>query len=198
MEYKGNSNLDNDKKIVPVLRGDVKANKESVGKKLANTFLAETITNVGKHMVSDVIVPAITDMIVDSLTDGISMLFKGTPYRYRSSFNGKTNYTSFSRGSSFSWSTPRDSEVIEKNRFGVYDISFTQRPDAIEVRNCLAEVIDRYGFVPICDYYEFSKHSELIQYTDNKYGWDNLGNADIIRGRDGRYRITLPKPEPLG
>ena len=34
------------------------------------------------------------------------------------------------------------------------------------------------------------------QYTDNKYGWTNLRNAEPVRTRDG-YMLKLPRAIPL-
>ena len=33
-------------------------------------------------------------------------------------------------------------------------------------------------------------------YTDNKYGWTNIRNAEVVRVRDG-YRIKLPRALPI-
>lgn len=206
INYKPNSHkyneghADEDKKeLKPVVQGNVIVKKESAGKKLANTFLAESASNVGKYTVHEVIVPAIIDTVVDALTSAISMLFKGSPgaYRGRRNSEGKVNYTSYSRGGSTGLrERERGTLAYDRDRYGMLDIIFDTRGDAIEVRDCLIEVMDKYKVVSVSDYYELSKAGDQINYTDRKYGWYDLGDLAISRDRDG-FRIRMPKPEAL-
>ena len=34
-------------------------------------------------------------------------------------------------------------------------------------------------------------------FTDNKYGWTNLRNAQPVRDRDGYYILKLPRAVPI-
>lgn len=193
-----NGEKEEKKELTPVVRGNVTVKKESVGKKMANTFLAESAENVGKYMLHDVVIPAIVDTVVDALTSGISMLFKGSPstYRRHKDSNGRTNYTSYSRTSSEASRSPKEAFKYDRDRYGTLDICFDSRGDAIEVRDCLIEVMDKYHVVSISDYYELARAGDQANYTDRKYGWYELGDLAISRDRDG-YRIRLPKPEAL-
>ena len=56
------------------------------------------------------------------------------------------------------------------------------------------ELIDTYGNVSVADLYDLVGKSS--EYTDNKYGWTNLRNAEPVRVRDG-YMLKLPKPGPI-
>ena len=51
-----------------------------------------------------------------------------------------------------------------------------------------------YGTVSVADLYDLVGISG--NYTDNKYGWTNIRNAEPIRVRDG-YMLKLPKALPL-
>lgn len=188
---------ENEKNLKPVVTGNVVAKKESAGKKIANTFLAETMENTGKYMLHDVVIPAVVDTIVDALTSGISMLFKGSPApsRGRRSDSGKVNYTSYARSSNSGYKE-REERRYDRDRYGMLDICYETRGDAIEVRDCLIEVMDKYHVVSVSDYYELARQGDQINYTDRKYGWYDLGDLAISRDRDG-YRIRLPKPEAL-
>lgn len=204
MDYKPNSHKSkedpkDEKKITPVVRGNVTVKKESVGHKFADTFLAETVQNTGKYMINEVVIPAIVDTIVDALTSGISMLFKGSPTSTRrKSSNGRTNYSSFSRGggSSSDRERDRDERRFSRDRYGLLDIIFDTRGDALEVRDCLYEVMDKYHVVSVSDYYELSKAGDQATYTDRKNGWYELGDMQITRDRDG-FRIKMPRVESL-
>lgn len=56
----------------------------------------------------------------------------------------------------------------------------------------MKEIIDRYGFVTLADFYDLVD-SKIAVYTDNKKGWRLLTGArvSLIR-RKGMYRIKLP------
>lgn len=56
------------------------------------------------------------------------------------------------------------------------------------------ELIDTYGNVSVADLYDLVGKS--CEYTDQKYGWTNIRNAEPIRVRDG-YMLKLPKATPI-
>lgn len=69
---------------------------------------------------------------------------------------------------------------------------FDSRSDAHRVLDALNDIIDKYGYASVADLYDLSDMSS-INYTDNKYGWTNIKNADVFRIGDG-YTISLPWP----
>ena len=199
-EYASNSHRsrevkeEEEKKLTPVVRGNVKVKKEPISRKFADTFLADNMENVKSYVFNDVIVPAITDAIVDALTSGIGMLFKGNPSagrRVNKSQGSRTNYTSYSREDS-----RQQRRTPTRDRHGYVDIIFDTRADAQEVMDCLDEVLDKYKVISIADFYELAGASDQSTYTDRNYGWYDLSGMVITRDRDG-YRIKLPKPEAL-
>ena len=58
----------------------------------------------------------------------------------------------------------------------------------------MGELIDVYGQVTVADLYDLV--GVTGNYTDNKYGWTNIRNAETIRVRDG-YMLKLPKVLPV-
>ena len=52
------------------------------------------------------------------------------------------------------------------------------------------EIMDTYNVVTVADMYDLS--GVTCNYTDNKYGWMNISNAQVIHGRDG-YIIKMPR-----
>lgn len=192
-DYRESKESEEARAIAPVVKGNVKVKKESVGKKFADVFLADNLDNVKSYIIFDVIVPEITDTIVNALTGGISMLFKGTPTNRRGSShsNNRTNYSVISRSPS---QAERRTNV--RDRHGVMDIIFDTRGDALEVKDCLLEIIDKYKMVSIADYYDLAKVGDQSNYTDRNYGWFELDDIQVTRDRDG-YRLRLPRPEAL-
>ena len=71
---------------------------------------------------------------------------------------------------------------------------FATRRDAEEILNYMGDLIDEYRFVTVADLYDLIGVSG--NYTDNKYGWTDISNAEIVRVRDG-YVIRLPKIRKL-
>ena len=66
--------------------------------------------------------------------------------------------------------------------------------EAEDVLSRMDELIDTYGVVSVADLYDLVGIS--CNYTDNKYGWTNLRNAEPVRVRDG-YMLKLPKALPI-
>ena len=55
-------------------------------------------------------------------------------------------------------------------------------------------MLETYGVVSVADMYDLV--GITCNYTDNKYGWTNLRNAEPVRVRDG-YMLKLPKAGPI-
>ena len=58
----------------------------------------------------------------------------------------------------------------------------------------MEDLIDEAGFVTVAALYDLVGVSG--NYTDNKYGWTDISNAEIVRVKDG-YMIKLPKIRKL-
>lgn len=66
------------------------------------------------------------------------------------------------------------------------------RKDAKEILRYMREIIDRYGFVTLADFYDLIG-SEKAVYTDHKKGWRMLTRAKVsLIRRKGMYKIELP------
>lgn len=195
----------NDEKIIkPVTHGQTVIKKETVGKKFADVFLAENMTNVKDYIIYDVLVPAINDTIVNMLTSGVSMLFKGQPGNYnrgssgRSRLNERTSYGSYyGRSSESTREREKQPSRTVRDMNGFKDIGFRELGDAKEVRSCIYDIIDRYPYISVQEYYGLSDNSNLAEYTDTKRGWraEDIREINISRCYDGLYRLDLPRPE---
>ena len=56
------------------------------------------------------------------------------------------------------------------------------------------ELIETYGMVSVADLYDLV--GITCNYTDNKYGWTSVRNAEPVRTRDG-YVLKLSRPIPI-
>lgn len=180
-----------DKKIQKVVRGKVKTKPKSGMSKITDVFISEDAANVKSYIVMDVLVPAVKKAISDIVRDGIDMILYGESRGRRSSTSSSyVSYRDYSR------SDDRDRFRDSRTRSGYNhdDIILETRGEAEEVLTRMDELIDTYGVVSVADLYDLIGKS--CEYTDNKYGWTNIRNAEPIRVRDG-YMLKLPKALPI-
>lgn len=178
-------------KLDKVISGTAKAKKKSAARKFTDVFVAEDASNVKSYIVSDVLIPAAKKLISDIVRDGIDMLlYGGTGHRSDKSRSSRVDYVSYSKNSD------RRSYTTSRTRTGYNydDVVLDTRGEAEDVLTRMDELIDMYGVVSVADLYDLVGISG--NYTDNKYGWTNIRNAEPVRVRDG-YMLKLPKALPI-
>ena len=178
------------KKIEPVAKAKTK--KKSEIKKFTDVFIAEDVTSVKNYIVNDVLIPAAKKAISDIVTNGIDMILYGETRSKSKSRESRVSYTSYYKDRDRDYDRPSRS----RGRYGYDydDIILDTRKEAEEVLDRMDDLIDTYGMVSVADLYDLVGISG--NYTDNKYGWTNLRNADVQRVRDG-YLLKLPKALPF-
>lgn len=197
-DYKPNSNrfkeeqrdAAKEKNISPVVSTPVKVKKKSEVRKFTDAIISEDASNVGSYIFMDVLVPAIKKAIFDIITDGVDMiLYGGTGRSKKSSSASKVSYSSYYDRDR------RDYRREEpRTRYHFDDVILASRGEAEEVLARMDEIIDEYKIVSVADMYDLM--GITCEYTDNKYGWTNLRNAEVVRVRDG-YKLNLPKALPI-
>lgn len=197
-DYKPNSHksreeqksLPEKKKVEKVVSGKTVKKKNNV-RKFTDTFVSEDIQNVKSYVVMDVLIPAVKKAIADIVSNGIEMLLYGDT-NGRTKRNSNSTYVSYNKYSS---SDRRDDRYASRrSAYSFDDIIFENRVEAEDVRERMDELIDMYGNVSVADMCDLAGVS--CNYTDNKYGWTNIRNAEIVRVRDG-YIIKMPRALPL-
>lgn len=201
-DYKANSHkVREEQKSKEVVKKDIqpvakaKTKKKSEVKKFADVFIAEDITSVKDYVVNDVLIPAAKKAISDIITNGVDMILYGEAKgRDRRRDGGsRVSYTKY-----YERDRDRDRDYDRsRTRRSVYDyddIILDTRGEAEDVLNRMDDLIDAYGMVSVADLYDLVGISG--NYTDNKYGWTNLRNAEVRRTRDG-YLLKLPKALPF-
>lgn len=183
-----------EKKVEKVVQGTVKAKKKSEIKKFTDVFISEDASSVKNYLFMDVFIPAMKKAVSDMVTTGIDMLLYGEPgHTKRKGPSGNVSYNRMYGGS-----RRDDDDRFRSSRtntgYNHYDITLDSRGEAEEVLERMSELIDLYGQVTVADLYDLV--GVTGNYTDNKYGWTNIRNADVIRVRDG-YMLKLPKVLPV-
>ncbi len=199
-EYRPNSNRfkeeqkdkEREKKIEKIVTGEVKTRKKSKLSKLTDEFISEDAKNVKSYVFGEVLIPAIKKAISDIVTDGIDIILYGESKRGgKRSTADRVSYRNY---------YDRDSRSTRSDRVGLSsgysydDIILNNRGEAEDVLNRMDELMDTYGLVRVADLYDLVGITG--NYTDNKYGWTNIRNAEIVRVRDG-YMIKMPRAIPI-
>ncbi len=195
-EYKPNSHkfkegkteTAEDKNIEKVVRGSVKSRKKNEIRKFASFFMSDDTTDVKTYILMDVMVPAIKDIIADTVN---TILYGGTSRNKKSGSASKTPYRSYydSRNDRTTHNTRSRSE------YDYDDIILDNLGEAEQVLAKMDELISVYGLVSVADFYDLV--GVTGSYTDNKYGWTDLRNATAARVRGGGYLLKLPRAIPL-
>ena len=181
-----------EKKVEKAVTGPVKVKKKSEMSKLKDIFISEDAGNVKSYVIMDVLIPALKKAVSDIVTNGIDMILYGeTGRNKRSSTASNVSYRSY-------YDRREDDRRYSSNRtvsgYSYNDIILETRGEAEEVLSRLDELIETYKIATVADLYDLVGITG--NYTDNKYGWTNIRNAEAIRVRDG-YVLKLPKALPI-
>lgn len=184
---------DGKKKIEKVIKGTARTKKKSEIRKFTDIFVSEDARNVKDYIFMDVLVPSIKKALSDIVKEGIDMLlYGGTGGSKR---NGNVSYVSYRDYSNRNQNDRPVDNYRTRSGYSYDDIILDSRGEAEEVIDRMCELIEMYGMVSVADMYDLVGKSG--EYTDNKYGWTNLRNAEPVRVRDG-YLLRLPKAGPIG
>ena len=177
------------KKVEKVVKGVVKTKKKTEIRKFADIFLAEDFASVKSYILMDVLVPGIKRAVSDIVTNSLDMLLFG-----ESNKNKKSSGVSYISYKNYSDKKDASDNTRTRTGYNYDDIVLESRGEAEEVITRMEELIETYGSVSVADLYDLV--GKQCNYTDNKYGWINVRNAEPIRVRDG-YLLKLPKAMPI-
>lgn len=200
-DYKPNSNKfkeeqkqrESDKKIEKVVTGKVITRKKSKVSRFLGEFISEDARSVKSYVLGEVLIPAIKKAISDIVTDGIDIILYGESRgnRKRSTADRVSyrNYYDTNRRTSMN-----ERQALAAGSYSYDDIILNTRGEAEDVLARMDELMETYGLVRVADLYDLVGITG--NYTDNKYGWTNIRNAEVIRVRDG-YMIKMPRAVPI-
>lgn len=181
------------KKVEKVISGTAKRKQKSGTNKLVDTFISEDASSVKNYILMDVLVPAIKNALADIIINGVNMTLFGDTKRSssgRRSASDRVSYNKYYRDDD----RPASSAIGNRISYDFDDVVLDTRGEAEEVLSSMDDLLATYNAVTVADMYDLVGTS--CNYTDNKYGWTNLRNAEIVRVRDG-YKIKMPKAIPL-
>lgn len=196
-EFKPNSHKSKElapvpeKKVEKIVKGTVKSKKKNGIDRLKDNFISEDAANIKTYVVMDVLIPAVKKAICDIVKNGVDMILYGESGR---SNRRPSEYVSYDRR----YLDRGDPRFYKADRarigYSYDDIILETRGEAEDVLARMDELIEIYGMVSVADLYDLVGITG--NYTDNKYGWTNIRNAEPVHVRDG-YMLRLPKVTSL-
>lgn len=195
----------------PVIAQPLEVYKKPLYKRFTDTLFGSD--GVFSYLGAEIILPAIKNIIVDSISSGINMaVFGNDQKKHRSSnipfsttqtsygthrLGTSSRYTNYGKASTSNLHRSydnRDADIRASNR--VIDYRIPDRQDALEILHVLTRDAAAYDVVSVADYYDLL--GVTSQYTDNSYGWrlDDLQFA-TVQPVAGGYIINFPKPEAI-
>lgn len=201
----GNSHKDRDvvaettatrEPVEKMVEGKVISRKQPVWKRFTRTMVADDVGNVGEYILTEVVVPATKNLIVDMIGQSVErMLFGTSRGRIRrsplgASLRDSVNYSRYSEREPIR--RPMSREARARHDFN--EIVLENRSEAVEVVEALIDRIARYGAVTVADLYDFV--GTTGSFADQRWGWSDLTTADV-RQVPGGFLLDLPAPEPI-
>lgn len=195
--FTGNSinSKNSEKEKIPsvALTSEVTVKKPNEITKFRKQLISEDAKTVGKHIVTEVIIPGFQKLISDMVKNGIDWLIYGVSGK--SSGNISSPFTSFRQVSYDKYYSsnqrPTTQSTPRANSYDFNEILFDDKGDAVQVLSTLKEWLNRYGRASVGDFYDLV--NVPYNYTDESYGWKDLSTTEVIR-TNGKYLINFPRP----
>lgn len=211
MDFPGNTNKVNEKKqkapaekqIQKVVTGEVIKRKKPLGVRMKETFLGADLKNVAKYVAGDVLLPALKNMLVDTIEQGAKRAIYGEAAprrrpmdsRPRMSYNSPIDRGGYGRQQSAMLPhQPPHYAPTRRQSQSVGDIILASRNEAETVVERMKDILDQYDTVSVADLYELLGLPS--SHVDHVWGWADLAYIGIRQIREG-YVIDLPAAHPL-
>lgn len=193
------------KDVPRVTRSKAIQRKKPLHRKFFEAFRPEDARGFVEHVILDVFVIGIKDVIADATISTVeNALGVDGRSRARRRSSGSSGYTSYSRmGSSRSRDRDRrdrDDDRRDRRReprsvsIDHTEIVLDTRVEAEETLETMYELLSKYDVVTRRDL--LSMVGEPTTPIDEDWGWTELRGARVHKVREG-YLIDLPRPEPL-
>lgn len=209
-EFPGNSHRSKEpdpvepKIIERVTEGPVIRRKTPLSKRFTSLFIAGDSDSVMKYVTMEVLLPGARDMVADAVTQYVERMIFGearsTSRRMGSrssgmgSIPGYVSYNRYSPGKPSNEAPRAGISAKARATHNFDEIVLESRHEAEAVVGRLIDLIDKYEQATVADLYELT--GETGNFTDQKWGWKNLQDADVQRIRTG-YLLRLPMPIEL-
>ena len=194
-----------EKRVFKVIEGDAIRRKKTLGTRFREMFLGGDTKGVFEYVIGDVMVPALKDLIADSVSQGIERMIFGENRENRpsrrtasrpSAFGSSNvvNYTRYASNRRDERTRPPSGTIRSRASHAFDDVILDTRAEAEKVLDTLNDLIKRHVFATVRDLYECV--GENFHHVDEKWGWYNLDSAYIRKISSG-YLLSLPEVDEI-
>lgn len=185
------------KRLDKVVTGTIKKKKKGMKgywKTFKSAILPDTDMDMCDYVITDLLVPSIKTLVSSIITNSVEIALFGEVRGRRGKDDRYVSYNDYYRPDRRDRGRRSDGRATYRARSAInFDSDvFETRADADRVLDDLTAHIDQYGFASIGDYYDLI--GVTGEFTDWKYGWDNLRNTRVLPERGGGYYIDFPRP----
>lgn len=220
MDFPSNSNKQatqvnaptQEKNLTKITTGPVSKRKPTFTEKIRRVFLGGELQVTAKYVATDVLLPALKNLVVDATSKGIERVIYGEssprrrmanqPQGPRVSYNSPVN-RGYQQQPQYQRNNPNNVIMMpDQPPFGgrgrktqvVGEIILSTRKEAEEVLERLNDLIDKFDVASVADLCEVTGLPS--SYTDNSWGWVNLSFVKVRQIREG-FVIDFPPAESL-
>lgn len=183
------------KRVEKVVKGNVRIQKPSLGRRLADAFIGPDITDVKKYLFDNVLIPTLKNTVLDSL----SSIFYGRPYYNNTWGRGNATVTAYNRIATGIGSLKPQNQPLQRdispNRPSYDNFIFETLGEAEDVLRTLLALLEASGSVSLNDLYDAV--GITAPFTDVYLGWTDLSTATTAPARRGGWALILPKPKRI-
>lgn len=174
-----------------ILDGDIKPEKKSLMKRIADAFIAVDAKDIRNYLIFDVLIPGLKRGAED-------MLHMALYNDKKSDRVTRSRGTSSIRRLEYSSIRPaRDDDEVMLNRktlAGSTDLVYPTRQKAEEALDMVDERIKACGFATLKYYYTITR--QPTEWTQEKWCWRSMDGATIVQCRGG-YMLKMPRLEEV-
>lgn len=192
--YRSKDNASKEKeKENKIIKGKAKTKKKGfVTGFFENFFHLDESKDIKSYVFLDILIPAAKNALSEILHGGTDILLYGDS-KPKNRNNG-ASYVSYNKYSDNNNRSQSGSSNRTRLGYAYDDVILETRDEAEDILRRMDEIVATYGMVTVADLYDLAGISG--KYTDNKYGWVNIRNAEIVRIREG-FLIKMPKAIPI-
>jgi hypothetical protein len=185
-----------------VKKGTVIQKKPNILKRVGRSMVADDVHDVGDFVVTDILVPALRNLLYDVVVGGAGRTIFGSaqarrpgvnPGLFGTAQNLKTAYHAASNPQAAPVAQPGLTKQAQA-RFDFSEISLTDHSEAMYIIELLKQRVADYGTASVADLYDLLGHTGA--FTDQNWGWNDLSVARVHQNRAG-FVLDLPHPVPL-
>lgn len=170
--------------------------KKTLFQKMKDTFVVNSIQDVGSYLWEQVLVPTMKNLFIDAVTNGANMLMHGeTRASTRNSTYSGGSRASYDRYYSNNNRREDDQRTVRTTtRWGFEDIVITDHQKAVDILHELDSIMAEYNRVRVAELNTML--GVTGPYTENYYGWTDIRMAKLVPVRGG-WVIEMPRVQAL-